>query len=476
MRSRVIRRTKAGAAAALVAALATVMTPRPLTALEVPGDQPDGLAAAAHGLAAVAPLLTPGPAQRASMRTRNMTVVGHSALGGRGLNADVWEHRGYAYVGVWSGPCPATGVKVADVRNPRNPTLVSRLRNPDQTSAEDVVVRRVDTPRFTGDLAVVGIQACGDPGSGRVFRGLAFFDVTDPTRPRKIARYRVKPGTVGCHEVDLSVRADGRVIAACANVFAEQIVDSDEVIVVDVTNPFRPRKVGGFALGRDLGVDPADNPDNVGCFAASFAHSVRFTRTGRTLFASYWDYGTLRFRVRADGGLRGPLGRSDIAPPDEDADNHSMTLARGGGTMVVNPEDFSPAGCGQPYQGWGEAQIYTNNRGNNRLLSTFSTPNSRSMRTDGDYSIHNTENAGSRRAQMFSSWYTDGIVWWSLAHRREPVMKGQFVPPPTEDPTGFFPPVPLVWGVYPDRSSNLIFASDINSGLWILRPTGLGDF
>jgi hypothetical protein len=226
----------------------------------------------------------------------------------------------------------------------------------------------------------------------------------------------VHADTVGCHEVDLAVR-DGRVLAACANVFAEQIVGSDEVIVVDVTNPFRPRKVGGFALGRDLNVDPADNPDNLGCFSASFAHSVRFTNAGRSLFASYWDYGTLRFRVHPDGRLTGPVGRTDIAPPDEDGDNHSMTLARGGGTMVVNSEDFSPADCGQPYQGWGEAHIYTNHRGDNRLLSIFSTSDSRSMRTDGFFSIHNTESAGSRRAQMFSSWYTDGIVWWSLVHR-----------------------------------------------------------
>jgi hypothetical protein len=132
--------------------------------------------------------------------------VGHSALGGSGLNADVWKHRGYAYVGVWSGPCPATGVKVADVRNPHNPTLVSRLQNPAKTSAEDVVVRHVDTRRFTGDLAVVGIQTCGNPVKSPVFRGLEFFDVTDPTVPREIARYHVNPDTVGCHEVDLAVR------------------------------------------------------------------------------------------------------------------------------------------------------------------------------------------------------------------------------------------------------------------------------
>jgi len=433
------------------------------------GEEPDHTL---YGLEAAVPEITPGPAWTAPMRTNNFTVVGHSDVGGGGLNADVWKHGDYAYVGVWSGPCPATGVKVVNVRNPANPRLVSRLPNPSGTSAEDVVVRHVETASFTGDLAVVGIQRCGDIAD-RGFRGLQFFDVTNPASPRRIALYAVAPGTIGCHEVDLVMRTDGRLLAACANPFGEQINGSDEVVVVDVTNPYLPHKISGFALGQDLGVDPGHNAQNVGCFKASFAHSVRFTRAGYQLFASYWDYGTLRFKVGPAGRLTGPNARTDLAPPDEDADNHSMTLARGGDTLVVNPEDFSPIECGQPFQGWGEPHVHANQSGDTHLLSIFSTRNSRSMRTDGFYSVHNTESARFRNTQMFSSWYSDGVVWWSLANPRKPVMKGQFVPPATADPTGYFPPVPIVWGVYPDHPTGLIYASDINSGLWILRPTGL---
>jgi len=455
------------AAVALMAG--ALLSPAPLAAHEAPDIADDLLREAAERV-------TPGPAWSAGMRTSNFTVVGHSDLGGRGLNADIWEHRGYAYVGVWSGTCPANGVKVADVGNPSHPRLASRLQNPARTSAEDVVVRHVENDAFSGDLAVVGIQTCGDPTKSPVFRGLQFFDVSNPRLPREISRFEVAENTVGCHEVDLTVRDDGRVFAGCANNYAELIDGKDEVVVVDVTNPFRPAKAGGFALGRDLGVDPVETPNNVGAFQLSFAHSVRFSNDGRTLFVSYWDYGTLRFHIAADGGLRGPVGRTDLAPPDEDADNHSMTLVRRGGTMVVNQEDFSPIEDCPRCEGWGNAYIYSNGDGDNRRLSQFSTPNSRSQRTDGFFSIHNTENAGTRRAQLFSSWYSDGVVWWSIANRRDPVKRGQFVPPPTEDPTGTFPPVPLVWGVFADRTRNLIYASDINSGLWILRPTGLGGF
>src|SRR5262245_26876013 len=56
------------------------------------------------------------------------------------LNADVWAHKKFAYLGVWSGTCPATGVKVVDYHNLRHPKLVSRLQNDTGTSAEDIVV------------------------------------------------------------------------------------------------------------------------------------------------------------------------------------------------------------------------------------------------------------------------------------------------------------------------------------------------
>ena len=51
-----------------------------------------------------------------------------------------------------------------------------------------------------------------------------------------------------------------------------------------------------------------------------------------------------------------------------------------------------------------------------------------------------------------------------------------FEPPPGEPPPGEPPPEafvqpPLVWGVAV-REDGVIFASDILSGLWIVRPTG----
>ena len=51
-----------------------------------------------------------------------------------------------------------------------------------------------------------------------------------------------------------------------------------------------------------------------------------------------------------------------------------------------------------------------------------------------------------------------------------------FVPPATQNPVkpsqrGVLTNTAQVWGVVVDESTGLIYASDMNSGLWILRRT-----
>ncbi|MFC5175145.1 LVIVD repeat-containing protein [Nocardioides taihuensis] len=397
-------------------------------------------------------------------------MKGHLDTGA--LNADVWAHDKYAYVGVWSATCPATGVKVVDYHNLSHPRLVSRLQNDEGTSAEDVVVRRVSTPEFTGDLAVTGIQVCGDV-EDPVFRGLQFFDVTDPRHPAELGRWTAPEFSVGCHEVDLVQRPDGMVLAGCSNLFAEQINGTGEVVLVDATDPNEPGTAGDWAIGADLGVDPGATDQNLGCFPASFDHSVRFVDQGLSVYGSYWDFGAVLLDI-TEPSAPSFVSTADIAPPDEDGDVHSVV--RAGDTLLVNPEDFSPVDCpDEDFGAWGEVHLFdVSDPAAPALEGTFSTPNSRTLRQDGFYSVHNTEVA--KGSQAFSSWYSDGIVWWDYRHPSDPVMRGQFVPPAAEDETGTFPTVAIVWGVFLDRQRNLVLASDMNSGLWILRPRALGNF
>ena len=419
----------------------------------------DGLARVVDRMQAAGPeRSTPGD------DVRNFEVLGHHDLGGSGFNADVWVHGSTAYVGVWGRDpdqdvaCPATGVKVVDIGDPTAPVLLGVLQNPELTTGEDVVVRAVSTETFTGDLAVVGIQACG--GYREVFRGLQFFDVTDPSHPVELGSWEAQYPTIGCHEVDLTVTAGGRVLAGCSIPFAEQYDAGIPVVIVDATDPNAPVKVGTYT---NL------VPKGIGCISYTLAHSVRFAGRGKRLYVSYWDAGTIELDV-SDPSHPVEVARTEIAPPDEDANNHSLTDVAGR-WLIMNPEDFSPDDCGDQFGGWGEAWLYERRNGPTRLLGSFATRNSQSTNTDGVYTVHNTEVWGTTEA--FSSWYSDGIQWWTFTTSGRTRSKGWFVPPATPDPNGYWPEVPLVWGVAVQPRQDLVLASDINSGLWILRPIGL---
>ncbi len=439
------------------------------------GDRASPQSSAARpGTARRAP--TPGKTS-ARPGAGRLRVIGHSALGGRGFNADVYGFRRFAYVGVWGGvfenaPCPATGVKVVDLKRPRRPKLVGVLQNPSGTTAEDVVVRHVETPFFSGDVAAVGIQPCGFAAGA--FRGLQFFDVTRPARARELGRWQAPPGTIGCHEIDLAVGRGGRVLAGCANSLAARR-GHDEAVIVDASDPSNPREVGGWR-------SPSHWSSGTGCSRLSVAHSVRFFNQARHLYVSYWDAGTILLDIRNPARPK-RIGTARTSAHSKDGDHHSMTLADDD-LLLVTVEDFSPAspdavfeGCGGGFGAWGHLYIFDNSKPSRpRLLAAFGTPHARTKRSESGaaYTVHNSEVV--RRDQVFASWFSDGVRWVDISKPRRPQEIARFVPPRTRDPHGFFPPVTLVWGVKPLQEMNLILASDINSGLWILRAEGLGDF
>jgi hypothetical protein len=272
----------------------------------------------------------------------NFKLVGHSALDGFGDYGDLFAHGNFAYVGsrCGEGAQGGDGVQVVDIANPRHPRLVSKLVNPAFTRAEDVTVRAVRTPSFAGVLAVVGIQACfGSGHEAEVVPGLEFFDVTHPRQPVLLSHWDLPQGTIGCHEIDAVQRPNGQVLAVCARNLVDHLNSggADAIHLVDATNPANPRTITDWSLN----LDPEGG---VGCLPFQFAHSARFEHRGASLYVSYWDAGTVHLDITTPSAPV-VVSRTRIVPPDEDGDNHSMTLARGGRVMVINPEDFSPVDC-----------------------------------------------------------------------------------------------------------------------------------
>jgi PA domain-containing protein/LVIVD repeat-containing protein len=273
---------------------------------------------------------------------RNFELLGHHDLGAEDTSGDVWVHGDFAYVGTWSDPCTGQGVKIIDVSDLNAPSLIGRLAARPGTSAEDVIVRHVDIPSFTGDLLATGIQRCGeDPAlDGQEF-GVEFWDVTDPTHPVKLAELGIAHGGGGVHELDVFQRGD-HVYALLAVPFAEWFdpIPGGDVRIVDASNPRVPVQVGEWGAGAH-GLSPGPFFGQ-GSFGASYGHSVRASGNGTKAYVSYWDLGVLTLNI---GDVTNPrLVSRTRFEPTADGDAHSVAEYRGqrGRLLLQNDEDFDP--------------------------------------------------------------------------------------------------------------------------------------
>jgi hypothetical protein len=87
--------------------------------------------------------------------------------------------------------------------------------------------------------------------------------------------------------------------------------------------------------------------------------------------------------------------------------------------------------------------------------------------------IHNNFLVGT---DVYSSWYTDGVRVVDTSDPTHPVEVAYFVPPAGSNPVkpsqrGTLSNTTQIWGVVVDEETDLIYASDMNTGLWILRRT-----
>jgi hypothetical protein len=127
-------------------------------------------------------------------------------------------------------------------------------------------------------------------------------------------------------------------------------------------------------------------------------------------------------------------------------------------------------------KGYGYLRVYDySNLADPVQIGEYRTPNS--LGTDsqaaGDYAIHNPLVVGT---DVYLSWYSDGIRVLDASDPRAPREVAYFVPPSANNPVkpsqrGVLSNAPQVWGVAFDSRTGLIYASDMNSGLWILERT-----
>jgi hypothetical protein len=418
----------------------------------------------------------------------NLEIVAHDSLGDRGFNGDVWAHKGYAYVGHWgfqdwaSGSknrfCPEepkSGVAVVKV-NGSAATWVSTLQNPVGTSAEDVVVYTAHDGR---DIAVAGIQWCGGSRyDADADRGLMLWDVTTPAAPVQLGYLNTGCCTRGVHEFEVEHHANGRTYAY-ATVPASRYPDpatpsgyrdadgEGDFRMIDITDPSNPTQVS------DWGIQDIGGPfyGGQGCDAdPNYGHGAEPSADGRSVYLSYWDSGFIKLDV-SDPANPVFKGRT-VYPANADGDAHSSNYDDARKLLFTADEDFCPQSGPAIEKGWGYLRIYDySNAAAPNQIGSFKTQNSLAIgdRAAGDYTIHNPFLVGT---DVYISWYSDGVRIVDASDPRSPREVGYFVPPAGQNPVkpsqrGTLSQTPQVWGVVVDNG--LIYASDMNTGLWVLR-------
>jgi hypothetical protein len=368
----------------------------------------------------------------------------------RHYTGDVVGHRGFAYVSSHRGSdsCLALGVRVVDVRNPRRPRLVSSFARVARTFTEKAIIRRVATRSFRGDLAVTSFQRC----TPSAFQGFGVYDVTNPRRPRELARVRLDPR--GSHEIWLAT-ARGRAWVYTAILRSEQLTGDPGFRIYDVTNPRAPRQVGSWGLSA-IGVDPRPAGP---AFDGDFVHSVITNADATRAYLSYWDRGTVFLDV-SDPTRPRYLGRTD--PPEGHA--HSAWLR---GSLLVETHETTN---GHPTV-YDVSDATRPQKLADVLLPATLQPGGRMGGTpsfDLTNSVHDPKLVGD--IGLFS-WYSQGVVAFDLSNPQAPRFLARFLPTPKRDPESLAcggRRCVAVWGVF-RQPDGTILASDIVSGLWVLR-------
>lgn len=382
--------------------------------------------------------------------------------------ADVYAHKGFAYLGTHTANGANGGVRIMDMKNPSNPVEVSVMAEEiPNTWQEKVIVKSVNTPEFKGDLAAISLQQTGRNRADRPdsIGGVLLYDVTDPYNPERVGFYELDRRITGTHELYLTTQGN-RALLLVSNPYADYYTGGDEkdFQIIDVTDPANPDKLWEF--------DPRDLPEVADTFNGYhwsspdgktrpvFNHSVITDNNAQYAYVSMWDLGTVIFDIK-DPENPEYLGRTEYAD-DQKGSAHSAALARGGNVLIETREVSNPHGAGYE-SAYGYTRIFDiKDKTNPVLLSEF--------KTDLTYDFSSPVNTFAKTVHdpkvqgntLYLSYYSGGVISVDISDPSNPTEISRY----TSDQAD-------VWGVFVDR--NYVLASDMGQGLKVLLKNNSGN-
>lgn len=377
-------------------------------------------------------------------------------------SADVYAHKGFAYVGTHRGQQSNEGVRVFDIRDPKNPVEVAAFANDlPGTWQEKIIVKEVNTKHFKGDLAVVSVQKYRQDQTKN--GGVLVYDVTDPKKPKKLAFWTL-PEEIrsGTHELYLTTQGN-RAIFLAANIYADYYTKGEyhDFSIVDVSNPSQPVELHNWNPRELLKAEDYDGytyTDDEGAHRTAFAHSIITDKKGHYAYVSYWDLGTIIVDIRNPENPK-IVGNTKFERNVQGA-AHSAALAKGDTILIETREVFEPDPADPAFErGWGYVRIYDiKDKSNPKLIGDYRSENSMRQikageRDPGTYTVHDPKVKGNH---LYLSHYSDGVRIVDITDPTHPYELASYVPDRA-----------MVWGVFLHK--NEILASDMGTGLKVLE-------
>ena len=356
------------------------------------------------------------------------SVVGQGSQTAR-FTSDLWIHGDVAYTGTWGvrdrGNQPLWGNRlyVWDVADPEAPSLV------DSVSVDAVVVNDVKVSA-DGTLGVLTHE-----GSDDRLNGITLLDLADPRHPEVIGRF-TETLENGVHNVWI----EGGYVYAVVN----GVSPDAGLRILDVSDPAAPRVAASFYAG------------------SSFLHDVS-VRDGLA-FLSHWDAGLVILDVGhgvAGGSPENPVEVGRVRTMGGQTHNAWYWPERG--YVFVGEEDFGFAGSGRP----GTMHVVD--------VRELSDPiEVASFRVEGS-TPHNFW-LDEQRGVLYAAWYGAGLVAIDVTGELEGALETQdrrlgsltYAGPGGRPCQGATTTSSCTWA--PQLHGGLVFVSDMNTGLWALRP------
>jgi hypothetical protein len=396
-------------------------------------------------LGAIAVVLGSQPATAATLPA-TLSVVGANPLNNRGMNAALALAGDCAYVGSRDDAAPL----VVDITDPATPRVTGQL-----AAHKGSTPRELRAVGSLKELAVMFYDLNGGPNLLDVYRW-----TTDCHTPTLAGSFDF--GGLSPHEFYLwqDPAQPTRVL-----LYVAMFRSGNALTVVDITDPTRPSRVGGWSV-------PAG-------YGAAKLHSIAVSADGKTAYLSLWLGGFALADVSDfAAGAGQPAVRLLTAggsvyhtPP---GNVHSAVPVPGRALVLTTDERYpSPYGQGCPY---GTAHVVNvTDPAHPSALGEVAIPENSPSRcgavASSTWSSHNPTLTANL---ALVSWYSGGLQVIGLDDPAHPQRLAELRPSgvsPTLRDVQLGPTDAMTWS-YPVIYKGLVYVVDINQGLLVLRYAG----